>query len=258
MRPTKLRGLLPCIALIAIASRTLAQDSSPSRAYATRGELETLSSELAAQAVDAKRPAAARAQSAAEERELRERLAVGDFRVGDRIVVHVTGEIARLDTLSVTPTRTLRVPDAGDLPLNGVLRSELDDRLNAQVALYIKNATVRAQPLTRLAVLGEVRTPGFVHVPSQALLSDVITAAGGPTATARLDRASIRRGGRVVVSPAAFSKGLASGATLDDMGLWAGDEVVVGAKESFNWTQLAQTAAVVVGAAATVLAISHR
>lgn len=246
------------MALVAVAARGMAQADPQSRAYASRVELETLSSEYGAQAADTKRPAAERAQAAAAERDLRERLAVGDFRVGDRIVLHITGEISRVDTLSVSPPRTLRVPDAGDLSLNGVLRSELDARLNAEVALYIKNATVRAQPLTRLAVLGEVRTPGFVHVPSQALLSDVITAAGGPTATARLDQATIRRGGRTVVTPAAFSKGLASGATLDEMGLRAGDEVVVGAKESFNWTQFAQTAAVVVGAAATVFAISHR
>lgn len=227
-------------------------------AHATRAEIATMVEHCARQALDPARSAAERAQSSSQERELRERLTVGDFRPGDRIIVYMTGASRDMDTLSVSSARVLALPDAGAVSLDGVLSAELDERLTGQLALYFRSVVVRTRPLTRLAVLGEVRSPGFVDVPSQALLSDVITAAGGPTPAGRLDRVSVSRGGRALVSSAAFAKGLAAGASIDGLGIRAGDEVVVGMKPSFNWTQLLQTTAVLVGAAATFIAIQHR
>jgi protein involved in polysaccharide export with SLBB domain len=249
---------LACIAASLAASAAHAQEGMRGAAYATRAELESTAVMRATQAADAKRSATDRAQAAEDEKQLRDRLAQGDFHVGDRIVVRITGGQSALDTLTVTPARSVRIPDAGDFSVEGVLRSELDERLNAQLARYFRNASVHTQPLTRLAVLGEVRTPGFVHVPSQSLLSDVISAAGGPTPAGRLDRASVRRAGRTVITAGAFAKGLAAGATLDDFGIRAGDEVVVGGKRTTNWSQIIQTATLVVGSAATIIAIQHR
>ena len=258
MRQRIHRAALLCIAALISATTINAQDEIRGGAYATRVELETMASMCASQAADPKRSSSDRAQSAADEKALRDRLIQGDFRVGDRVVLRITGEPTATDTLTVTPARSLKVPDAGDFSVDGVLRAELDERLNAQLARYFRNASVHAQPLTRLAVLGEVRTPGFVHVPSQSLLSDVISAAGGPTPAGRLDRASVRRAGRTVVDAAAFAKGLAAGATLDDYGIRAGDEIVIGTKRTTNWSQIVQTATLVVGSAATIIAIQHR
>lgn len=258
MRYRLLSATLLCIASSLAAPAASAQEGALGSAYATRAELETMASARARVAADAKRNADERAQASEDERLLRERLADGDFHVGDRIVVRITGGQTAFDTLTVTTGRSVRIPDAGEFSVTGVLRSELDERLDAQLARYFRNASVHTQPLTRLAVLGEVRTPGFVHVPSQSLLSDVISAAGGPTPEGRLDRASVRRAGRTVINAAAFAKGLAAGATLDDFGIRAGDEVVVGAKRTTNWSQIIQTATLVVGSAATIIAIQHR
>lgn len=228
------------------------------RTNATRAELEAAAVDCSTQANDPKRSTGERAQASADAQQLRARLNAGDFRVGDRIVVHLTGGAVLVDTLTVSPERVVRIADAGDVSLDGVLRSELEPRLNAELAKYIRNVEVRAQPLTRLAVLGEVRNPGFIHVPSQALLSDVISAAGGPTPNGRLDRAEIRRAGETLVSHDSFAKGLAAGATLDDLGVRPGDEIFVGARRSSNLTQMLQTTAVLVGSAATIFAIQHR
>jgi protein involved in polysaccharide export with SLBB domain len=235
-----------------------AQSAKQPGAYSPRAELEAIAAARAAEASDPKRSTSERLEASLGEKQLRERLSAGDFRVGDRIVLRISGATTAIDTASVTPDRSLRIPDAGDVSLDGVLRSELDDRLNAQLARYVRNAVVRAQPLTRLAVLGEVRSPGFVHVPSQSLLSDVISAAGGPTPGGNLDRITVRRSGDVLVDARTFARGLAAGATLDDFGIHAGDEVVVGGKRSFNWAQAAQVSALVIGSAATLIAIQHR
>lgn len=258
MRAGTLKAILTLAAFCVATSAAIAQQGSPTRLYATRVELQAMLSQSANKASDPKTSASDRAQSSDDAKQLRERLAAGDFRVGDRIVVRIAGNQTVVDTLNVTPGRSLRIPDAGDVSLDGVLRSELDDYLNTAIGRYVRNAVVRAQPLTRLAVLGEVRTPGFVHVPTQALLSDVISAAGGPTPAGNLDRAIVRRSGATLVSSDTFAKGLASGATLDDLGIRAGDEILIGDKRSFNWAQLAQTTAILVGSAATIIAIRGR
>jgi protein involved in polysaccharide export with SLBB domain len=244
--------------LCVTVQRLDAQQAVQPRAYATRGELETLASEYGNRSLDVKRSAEDRAQSSNYAIELRERLRAGDFRVGDRIVLHISGGATVFDTLGVTASRTLSVPEAGDIPLDGVLRSELQSHLTTQLARYLRNVVVRAEPLTRLAVLGEVRTPGFVHVPSQSLLSDVITAAGGPTPTGSLNRASIRRDGRTFLSSANFTRALTTGTTIDDLDVRAGDEIVVEPKRSVNWTQMLQATALVIGSAATFIALQHR
>jgi protein involved in polysaccharide export with SLBB domain len=258
MRSGIFKAVLTLAALSLAISLAGAQQASPSRLYATRVELQAMLAQTVSQAADPNRSASERAQSSNDEQELRERLETGDFRVGDRIVLRIAGNTTAVDTLNVTAARSLRIPDAGDVSLEGVLRSELDDHLNSAIGRFVRNTVVRAQPLTRLAVLGEVRTPGFVHVPSQALLSDVISAAGGPTPGGNLDRGMIRRAGKQLVSSAAFARGLAGGATLDDLGIRAGDEIVIGGKRSFNWAQLAQTTAILIGSAATIIAIQNR
>lgn len=247
-----------CIAALVPAAEATAQDCARAASHATRAEIAAMADACARQAADPARPASERAWSSGNERELRERLLVGDLQPGDRIIVYMTGASRDIDTLRVSAGRGLAIPDAGVISLVGVLNAELDERLTSELARYFRNVVVRTQPLTRLAVLGEVRTPGFVDVPSQALLSDVITAAGGPTPAGRLDRVSVRRGGRALASSAAVAKGLATGASIDGLGIRAGDEVVVGMKPSFNWTQLLQTTAILVGSAATFIAIQHR
>lgn len=258
MRASIRRTLVVCAAYAVAALRADAQRNALAGAYATRSELESVASECASRAKDETRDPAERSQSMDEEQALRERLRVGDFRVGDRIVLHITGAAWALDTVSVTARRALLIRDAGDITLEGVLRSELQEHLNTQVARYLRNAVVRAEPLTRLAVLGEVRTPGFVYVPSQSLLSDVISAAGGPTVSGSLDRATLRRSGRTLVSSAGFSKALVSGATLDDLGVRAGDEIVVEPKRTFHWTPMLQVGAVILGSVSTLIALQHR
>ena len=258
IRIVALGAALVGVAASATPGALCAQAVRPAGAYSARAELESIAAVRAAEAADPKRSTSERLEASLGEKQLRERLSTGDFRVGDRIVLRITGATTATDTASVTADRSLRIPDAGDVSLDGVLRSELDDRLNTQLARYVRNAVIRAQPLTRLAVLGEVRSPGFVHVPSQSLLSDVISAAGGPTPAGNLERISVRRSGDVFVDAGAFARGLTAGATLDDLGIRAGDEIVVGGKRSFNWAQAAQVSALVIGSAATLIAIQHR
>ncbi len=125
---------------------------------------------------------------------------------------------------------TLRLPNIPDVPLKGVLRSELPDYLTKYLARYIREPNVRVETLIRLSMLGQVGKPGFYDFNSDVLLTDAIMAAGGPTGTAAIERSTIRRGTSVVAERETVRRAAQTGATLDRLGLRPGDEVTIGQK----------------------------
>lgn len=162
---------------------------------------------------------------------LRGRLENGDFAAGDRVVLELRGDSAQYDTLTVRGGPALRLPNIPDVPLKGVLRSELDDYLTKYLARYIRNPDVRTESLIRLSVLGQVGKPGFYDFNSDILLTDAIMQAGGPTGMAAIERSTIRRGRAVVLAKERVRRAAQSGATLDRLGLRPGDEITVGEKK---------------------------
>ncbi len=166
---------------------------------------------------------------------LRTRLEHGDFQEGDRIVMVMRNNPALTDTLTVRAGKVLQLPQMDPLSLEGVLRSELTDRLTQHVGKYLRDPSLTATPLLRLAVLGHVGRPGFYYVPADALLSDVIMKAGGPSPDGDLSKANVRRGTDVVWPEADVRTALADGLSLDRLHLRAGDELYVGARRRIDW-----------------------
>ncbi len=129
-----LRIALGCaVALTAGVSPCEAQDAPAGQALPARREFESRA-EIEAQAK------AAEAQHRPNEAWLlRQRLEKGDFQDGDRIIVVLHGNALMpkdftgiSDTLfTVRAGRRLEFPRMADLPLDGVLRSELNDKLTA-------------------------------------------------------------------------------------------------------------------------------
>jgi protein involved in polysaccharide export with SLBB domain len=164
---------------------------------------------------------------------IRQRLRDGDFQVGDRILLTVFSDAAHSDTLVVRDGRVIDLPGKAVLSLSGVLRSELKDRVTTEVLKYVKAQQVDVTPLTRIGVLGEVARPGYFAFRSDVPITDAIMQAGGPTATADLDRSVVRRGSREYRSADETRRAVAKGLTLDQLGLSAGDELVVGRQRQF-------------------------
>lgn len=196
-------------------------DSVAVHLLATRAALEALAARLAG------------APSAGGNAELlarvRARLADGDFRPGDRVLLEVRAESTLTDTFTVDANRELVLPSptVGTLPLAGVLRSELQDQLARYVARFLQNPVVRARPLVRLSIQGEVARPGYHEVPADAVLAAALMAAGGTTADADLRKARIERDGDAVWKGRALRQAIADGRTLGDAGLRDGDEILV-------------------------------
>ena len=191
------------------------------RAQATRADLER---ELAAERSGPNRERRVMA--------LQQRLEEGDIRVGDRIYVEVQGEEGMVDTFTVRQGRTLNLPNIAPIELAGLLRSEVPEKVQGEIAKYIREPVVYVEPLMRIAVLGEVSSPGYYTVPADAPLPDVVMHAGGPTGDAALNKTEVRRTGTVIRTRDEMEQALAAGTSLDQMNLHSGDEIVIGEKGS--------------------------
>jgi protein involved in polysaccharide export with SLBB domain len=163
---------------------------------------------------------------------IRQRLKDGDFRVGDRIVFIMTSDIPHKDTLVVHTGVLIDLPGKTVLPLSGVLRSELKQRVTAEVLKYVKAVDIEVIPLTRIGVLGEVLRPGFFALRSDLPITEAIMVAGGPTPSADIDRTIVKRASQAYRSAEETRQAVRGGLTLDQFGFSPGDELVIGRQPS--------------------------
>jgi len=224
-------------ALLGVAPLAAQDPKVVDRPLATREELEAAKERAGASQL------AARIQT---------RLTEGDFRRGDRIALMVQAESTLTDTFVVGSRAELILPPptTGSLSLQGVLRSELEPKLTAYIARFRNNPIVRAQPLLRLSVQGEVAKAGIYAVPADAQLADALMAAGGTTQYAKTNQVSIERNGKW------FWKGTAFDTDLDALGLQDGDQIVVGSNRP-GGTDLLRTTALLVSITVGIYGLSR-
>src|SRR6267143_346014 len=182
------------------------------------------------------------------------------FHVGDRILLRVEGDSALSDTFTVVAGPALRLPAIGEISLAGVRRSDLEAHLTRELGRYLKDPVVQARALIRVSVLGEVVRPGYYALPVDLVLADALMVAGGATQNARVDRLQVLRGNSSLWSGDALQSQIARGATLEDLGMRAGDRIQVplGRHDpESTWRILG----IIVGTVATavgVIALTHR
>ncbi|MCC7054116.1 MAG: SLBB domain-containing protein [Gemmatimonadaceae bacterium] len=240
------RGLLVLIGLAGAAGVSGAQQSDPTL-YRTRHHLDSVATLLEA------------AGKSAEAAAVRERLKVGDFYPGDRLVVELFGgEEPFRDTVSVRAGQEVILATMPAFSLRGVLRSEADSALVAQVKRYIQRPQIRTQPLVRLLVTGGVGRPGFVTVRGDAAVSDVVTSAGGLTSMARIGKSKVKRGSDVLVEADSLNVIFRAGMTLDQADIRAGDELLVNEKKPNNYLQLVWAISGGIGVLVSLISLSRR
>ena len=167
------------------------------------------------------------AQARAAADSIRARLRDGDMHAGDRLRLTVAEQKALSDTFTVTAGPALVLPVVGSVPLAGVLRSELKDRLTRSVDSVYRDAAVQVVILTRIAIMGGVAHPGFYALAPDALIADAVTAAGGLVVDGRLTDIYIERGRGTLWQPDSLQNAMRRGMTLASLGLEPGDRIVV-------------------------------
>jgi polysaccharide export outer membrane protein len=234
-------ALTVTLAATATAQAQRFTDWDPKRVLATREALQDLLTRLEqvqqSSAYSGRLKVDARMQSAL----IRQRLAEGDFQVGDRLLVQVEGEPQLTDTFTVTAGRVITVPVVGQFPLSGVLRAELESSLKTFLAKFLREPVVHARSLMPLSLLGEVTRPGFYTVPTEVPLTATLMQAGGPTRDAKLTEIKVERDGRTIWEGDALQRAITEGRTLDQLNLRAGDQVIVPKVRQSNWEGTART-----------------
>lgn len=218
-------GLTPPSAAPAVAQG--AERLDPGRMHVTREELGELLEDFERASESETYSEELRARARYEADLIRQRLEEGDFQVGDQVELIVEGEPSLSSTFVVRPGKVLTLPAIGDVPMEGVMRSQLEAHLKEHLGRYIKRPMIVARTSIRVAITGEVRQPGYYVVPAESLLSDAIMVAGGPLPTGSLFDLRIERGNNRVWGGGPLQQAIVEGRTLDQMSLRAGDRIVV-------------------------------
>jgi protein involved in polysaccharide export with SLBB domain len=188
-----------------------------------------------------------------------ERVASGDFQVGDRIALAVAGEPTLTDTFTVREGQLIRLPNIPDVRLHGVLHAELQDTLTRYLGHYIKDPVVHASPLVRVAVLGQVPRPGWYSVAADELATSVFMHAGGLINSSDLGKTKVRRGSETLYTPKALQVAMTNGETVDQLALHPGDEIVVGERPpGGSLVRYLGVAAILAGLAGSIAIIATR
>src|SRR3989441_7380857 len=181
------------------------------------------------------------------------------FQVGDRILLHVEGDSALTDTFTVVTGPALRLPNIGEVSLAGVQRGDIEAHLTRALGRYINDPVVQARALIRVSVVGEVARPGYYAVPIDLVLADALMIAGGATKDARVEQMRIVRGDSPLWSGNQLQTEIARGATLDQLGIRAGDRLQVPGRRDAESTW--RMVGLIVGTVATavgVIALTHK
>ena len=233
------RGVLALLLMLSPRITADAQGYEAMQPMATRGDLTAMADRLSRGSEEDRNKASG----------LRARLREGDFRPGDRIRLVLDGSVTQDDTISVISGSKILLKDVGEIPLAGVLRSELQGHLSTYIGKYIKDVRVRATPLVRLSILGPVAKPGFFYMPPDIPLGDAIMRAGGPVGSSDLSKSVIRRNTAELYDSRNTHTAMNEGLTLDQLSLRDGDSIEVGEKTTGGWQKIAS----IVGVATSLI-----
>ncbi len=250
-------ALLAMTVSVPATAQQMAADTALYKLTVGRDSLQFLLAQLDSltQATTANSAAKQRAKNTAQL--IRNRLERGDFQAGDRIRLQVDSEPQLTDTFPVGPSQELVLPVVGIVSLRGVLRAELQTAMSRELGRFLRDPIVRATPLIRVSVIGEVNRPGFYLLPPTSVVSDVVTAAGGPTQDAKVEKMWVERGGRRLVEGQQLQTLMAEGHTLDDANVRPGDKFVVPANTGGNLFNVVRTISIVLSIPLTVYALTQ-
>lgn len=189
--------------------------------------------------------------------QIRGRMSRGDFQPGDRIKLQVDSEPQLTDTFPVGPSQEVVLPIIGVVSLHGVLRSELQTAMTRELGRFLRDPIVRATPLIRLSIAGEVARPGFYMMPPTAVVSDVVTAAGGTTQNAEVEKMYVQRGDNRVYEGQALQGLISEGRTLDEANIRPGDKFVVPTRSTDSVFYTVRTISILLSIPLTIFALTQ-
>ncbi|MFL5561144.1 MAG: polysaccharide biosynthesis/export family protein [Gemmatimonadaceae bacterium] len=175
---------------------------------------------------------------------------VGVLRPGDAVKIAVFRDTELTGEYLIDSRGQLQIPGLGVIQAAGLNPDQLKTSIRqALIQLGTTNPQIAVQPLVRVSVLGEVRSPALYPVDPGISLIQLLTIAGGPTPNANLRRTRVVREGRVFeVDLESALTGSAAGRVV----LYSNDVVVVPKKTGFT----RETLQFVLGLTTTALSVA--
>jgi protein involved in polysaccharide export with SLBB domain len=112
---------------------------------------------------------------------------------GDQIRITVWRNAEMSCDCTVAGNGTLVHPLYREVQVIGVPLSTVEERLRTFLARYTQTPQFSLQPLLRIVVGGEVRTPNIFSVPPETTIAQAIALAGGATERGQLDKVKVIR-----------------------------------------------------------------
>jgi polysaccharide export outer membrane protein len=148
-----------------------------------------------------------------------------NLRPGDIIRIQVWGRDEYSGQFQVDETGHLQYPVLGTIDTREMTVGALRDTLRAGLERLFTNPFVTITPLFRIAVLGEVQTPGLFTVDPTLSVLDVVALAGGAARNGNLGSIRLLRAG--AEEEFSYEREALAGRTLQEIGVRSGDEIIV-------------------------------
>lgn len=112
---------------------------------------------------------------------------------GDQIRIVVWRKPELSGDFPIAANGTIAHPLYREVKVTGIPLVTVEDRLRTFLSRYEANPQFVIQPLVKVIVGGEVRTPSIYSVPPETTIAQAIALAGGPTDRGQLDRVHVIR-----------------------------------------------------------------
>jgi|WetSurMetagenome_2_1015567.scaffolds.fasta_scaffold21251_1 protein involved in polysaccharide export with SLBB domain len=119
----------------------------------------------------------------------------------------------------------IQLPFIGIVKTTNIDYKEIDRIIFMKYSELYKNPALTIQPLFRINIQGEVRTPGYYFVTDIETITGILALAGGVTGSAATDDVYIIRGGEEI--QLSKSDLIEKGNTAADIGLQSGDRIFI-------------------------------
>ncbi len=117
----------------------------------------------------------------------------GGLSPGDQLVITVWRKPELSCECIVAANGTVIHPLYREVNVTGATLPVVEERLRTFLTRYEQNPQFVIQPLVRIIVGGEIRTPNIYTVPPETTIAQAVAIAGGPTERGRLEKIKIIR-----------------------------------------------------------------
>lgn len=120
------------------------------------------------------------------------------LRPGDAVRVTVWRQPELSGDFRVSNEGTLQHPLYRSVQVTGVPLPVVEQRVRELVLTYVATPQILLEPLVRVSVNGEVRSPSLQSLPPETTIAQAIALSGGATDAAKLNEVEVVRDGRVL------------------------------------------------------------